>query len=129
MAHILGIGGVFFKSEDPKKLKEWYVSNLDFKPDEEGYIIFWQWNREVPKRRGYTLWGPFPEDTKYFEPSEKQFMINFMVNDLDTILNQLREKGVMVDDHIEEHSQGRFGWFMDPEGNRVELWEPPLVHD
>ncbi|MFX1368067.1 MAG: VOC family protein [Promethearchaeota archaeon] len=129
MTRILGIGGVFFKSEDPKKLKDWYVKNLGFESDQEGYIIFWQWEREMLKRRGYTLWGPFPRDTKYFKPSEKPFMINFMVDDLDAILAKLKEKDVEVDNHIEEHEEGRFCWFMDPEGNRVELWEPPLVQE
>ncbi|MHA1959582.1 MAG: VOC family protein [Candidatus Thorarchaeota archaeon] len=125
MARVLGIGGVFFKSRDPKKLQEWYVENLGFKPEDEGVVIFkWSELGKV-KRRAYTLWGPFPDDTKYFEPSKASSMINFVVDDLDGMLESLRSKGVDVDKHIEEHQEGRFGWIVDPEGNKIELWEPP----
>jgi predicted enzyme related to lactoylglutathione lyase len=121
----IGIGGAFFRSKDPKKLQAWYEEHLGFEPDKEGYIYF-RWPKQAElDQNAYTLWGPFPEDTKYFGSKEQPFMINFVVDDLDEILSQLKRKGVEVDDHIEEHNEGRFGWFIDLEGNRMELWEPP----
>ncbi|MGY5875012.1 MAG: VOC family protein [Candidatus Thorarchaeota archaeon] len=125
MKRVLGIGGVFIKVENPEEIQKWYEENLGIESDAEGYIIF-QW-KDLGKRTGkaYTLWGLFPQDTKYFEPSESQFMINFLVQDLDGLLKELRKKGVKVDNKIEEHQEGRFAWFVDPWGNKVELWEPP----
>lgn len=125
MGKAIGIGGAFFKSQDPKKLQAWYEEHLGLEPDEEGYIHFGWPKQAKADPNAYTLWGPFPSDTKYFGTGGQSFMINFVVNDLDGVLSQLRSKGVEVDDHIEEHSEGRFGWFVDPEGNRMELWEPP----
>ena len=122
MAHIRGIGGVFFKSKDPKKLQEWYIENLGLKPDKGGYIYFKWENLDTP---GYTLWSPFPEDTKYFEPSQAESMINFVVSDIDQFVEELRGKEVDVDKRgVEDTEQGKFAWCMDPEGNRIELWEP-----
>jgi predicted enzyme related to lactoylglutathione lyase len=118
---VRGIGGVFFKSKNPKALQKWYVENLGLKPDEGGYIYFMWSDLDGP---GYTLWGPFPEDTKYFEPSTKHSMINFVVSDIKEFVAELKKKGVDVVDKIEETEQGKFTWLMDPEGNRVELWEP-----
>ena len=122
MTGIRGIGGVFFKSKDTKKLQEWYVEKLGLKPDKAGYIYF-MWDKLTEP--GYTLWAPFPEKTKYFEPSQAEFMINFVVSDIEQFLEELRAKGVEVDDKgIETTEQGKFAWCMDPEGNRIELWEP-----
>jgi predicted enzyme related to lactoylglutathione lyase len=121
MSPVRGIGGAFFKSKDPKKLQEWYIKNLGLKPDDEGYIYFNWSDLEAP---GYTLWGPFPANTKYFEPSIKQSMINFVVSEIEDFVAELREKGVDVADKIEQTEEGKFTWLMDPEGNRVELWEP-----
>jgi catechol 2,3-dioxygenase-like lactoylglutathione lyase family enzyme len=118
---VRGIGGVFFKSKDPKKLQKWYVENLGLKPDAGGYIYFNWSDLEAP---GYTLWAPFPADTKYFEPSTKHSMINFVVRETENFVAELKKKGVDVADKIEETEQGKFTWVMDPEGNRVELWEP-----
>lgn len=119
---VRGIGGVFFKSKDPKKLQEWYEENLGLKPDDGGYIYFKWSDLDAP---GYTLWSPFPEDTKYFEPSQAESMINFVVSDIDQFVVELRGKGVDVDKRgVEDTEQGRFAWCMDPEGNRIELWEP-----
>jgi predicted enzyme related to lactoylglutathione lyase len=120
---------VFFKSEDPTKLKKWYKKHLDVPIVDEGsdgsYVIFnWQNQADEP-RKGYTLWGPFKWDTKYMAPSKKEFMFNFTVDNLDEILKVLRKEGVHVFDEIEEHREGKFGWILDPEGNKVELWEPP----
>jgi predicted enzyme related to lactoylglutathione lyase len=124
MSHIKGIGGVFFKSKDPAKLCEWYKENLGIKIADEfpGAMFFW---REVSDPQQCTVWSPFPADTKYFEPSTQPFMINYVVDDLDALLAELRAKGVKVDDRVEDTPQGRFGWAMDPEGNRLELWQPP----
>jgi catechol 2,3-dioxygenase-like lactoylglutathione lyase family enzyme len=122
MARIRGIGGVFFKSKNPKTLQEWYVEKLGLKPDNQGYIYF-MWDEL--KEPGYTLWAPFPDDTKYFEPSQAESMINFVVSDIEEYLEEVRTKGVKVDERgIEETEQGKFAWVFDPEGNKIELWEP-----
>jgi catechol 2,3-dioxygenase-like lactoylglutathione lyase family enzyme len=132
MGKAIRIGGAFFKSQYPKKLQAWYEEHLGLEPDKEGFIYF-RWPKQAKMdSNAYTLWAPFPRNTKYSETSGQSFMINFVVDDLDAVLSQLRSKGVEVDDHIEEHSEGRFGWFVDPEGNRMELWEPtktPLIVD
>jgi len=127
-AGITGIGGVFFKSDDPIKLTEWYQKHLNIVPDEEGYVSFKWREKEDPDEEGVTVWGPFPKDTKYFDPSKSPFMINYRVNDLDRLLKELREAGVEVDDRVDEYEYGQFGWIMDPEGNRIELWEPVKGH-
>ena len=111
---VTGIGGVFFRARDPKALIEWYETHLGV-PVNEGYVIF-------PESRD-THWVPFSQDTDYW-PADKQSMVNFTVRDLDAMLAQLRAAGVEVDEHIEDHEYGRFGWAMDPEGNRIELWQP-----
>lgn len=119
---VRGIGGVFFKSKNPKKLQEWYIENLGLEPDDAGYIYFMWTDLKKP---GYTLWGPFPEDTKYFSPSESSWMINFVVSDIDQIVTRLKSRGVQVDERgVQATEEGRFAWFNDPEGNKIELWEP-----
>ena len=125
MDRVTGIGGIFFKSQDPKKLKGWYQEHLGIAPDAEGYVQFEWREKDDPDRVGYTVWNPFPHDTDYFNPSTKPFMVNFRVADLQALLEQLRKEGVQVDDKVEEYEFGKFGWIMDLEGNRVELWEPP----
>jgi predicted enzyme related to lactoylglutathione lyase len=114
MERVTGIGGVFFRSRDPAALVVWYAEHLGV-PVTDGYVIF-------PESRN-TVWSPFSEDTEYW-PSAKQGMVNFTVRDLDAMLAQLRAAGVEVDDRVEDHQYGRFGWGLDPEGNRFELWEP-----
>ena len=125
MGRVTGIGGIFFKSEDPERLKSWYQQHLGITPDKDGYIAFEWREKQDPDTVGYTVWGPFQDDTKYFHPSTKAYMFNFRVDDLDALLEQLRAAGVEVDDNVEEYEYGRFGWVMDPEGHRIELWEPP----
>ena len=127
MSYITGIGGIFFKANDPEKLAEWYRKHLGLKIEDFGGATFHenQSSSEGPKRQAYTLWSPFPADTDYFAPSEKPFMINFRVANLDALLAQLRRDGVKVDDRTDKSEFGYFGWVMDPEGNRIELWEPP----
>ncbi len=121
MAKTLGVGGVFFKCEDPKKLTAWYEKWLGIPVDPEGYVSFKP--ATVPPG-GYTVWGPFKKATKYFDPSDKPFMMNLMVDDLEGALAQVKEGGAEVVGEIEEYEYGRFGWFVDPEGTKVELWTP-----
>lgn len=121
---VTGIGGIFFKTKDPKMIREWYKKHLGIKtPDEYGGIFEWRKSDE-PDKKGYTVWSPFAEDTKYFEPSTKDFMFNYRVNDLKSLLSELKKSGVIVIDKIEELEYGKFGWIVDPEGNKIELWEP-----
>ena len=114
MERVTGIGGVFFRAERPDALVAWYAQHLGV-PVTEGYVVF-------PESRD-THWVPFPADTAYW-PRERQAMVNFTVQDLDAMLAQLRAAGVEVDERVEEQEYGRFGWAVDPEGNRFELWEP-----
>ena len=120
MERVTGIGGVFFKARDPKALVAWYRDHLGVPVDEHGNVTFA--TREDPGPS--TVWAPFAADTSYFAPSTASFMINYRVRDLTAMLAQLRAAGASVDDKIMDEPYGRFGWVMDPEGNRVELWEP-----
>ena len=114
---VTGIGGVFFRARDPEALVAWYAEHLGVPVQEDGYVVF-QGSRDAH------VWAPFREDTDYW-PAEKQAMVNFTVRDLDAMLEQLRAAGVETDDRVEElPGIGRFGWAIDPEGNRLELWEP-----
>lgn len=117
MERVTGIGGVFFRARDPKELAAWYEAHLGVPVEEgEAYAVLPQSDNAV--------WSPFAEDTDYW-PAEKQAMVNFTVADLDAMRTQLREAGVEVDDATHEiEGIGRFGWAVDPEGNRFELWEP-----
>jgi len=125
MERVTGIGGIFFKADDPKKLQAWYQEQLGILPDKDGYVAFHWREANDPERIGYTVWSPFPRDTKYFDPSPSPLMVNYRVENLDRMLEQLRKAGAKVEDRIEEYEYWRFGWVMDPEGNRIELWEPP----
>ena len=125
MKRVTGIGGVFFKSNHPEKLREWHRVHLEIEVEKEGAAMF-KWRKlDDPERESCTVWSPFPSDTNYFAPSEKPFMINFRVADLDALLAKLRQEGVKVDERTDKSEFGYFGWLMDPEGNRIELWEPP----
>jgi predicted enzyme related to lactoylglutathione lyase len=113
---VIGIGGIFFKSSDPSRLRAWYEENLGIAATEYGTTF---------EDGGPIVWSPFASDTTYFAPSEASFMINYRVRDLDKMLAQLRAAGATVDDKVEEmEGVGRFGHAMDPDGNRFELWEP-----
>jgi predicted enzyme related to lactoylglutathione lyase len=130
MKHITGIGGIFFKANDPEKLGAWYKEHLGLEVEEYGGVTFRDAGANTgttPQRQAYTVWSPFAADTDYFAPSDKPFMINFRVADLDALLAKLRGEGVTVDERSEKSEFGYFGWAMDPEGNRIELWEPPLA--
>ena len=122
MKRVTGIGGIFFKSQDPKELREWYKQHLGIDAGDYGATFQWREENE-PEQLGYTLWSPFPHDTKYFDPSTASFMINYRVADLDGLVSALREEGVAVE-KVESCEYGRFAWISDPEGNRIELFEP-----
>jgi predicted enzyme related to lactoylglutathione lyase len=125
MKRVTGIGGIFFKAQDHESLKAWYEQHLGISPGDDGYVSFRWREEENPEEVGSTVWSVFKQDTKYFEPSTAPFMINYRVADLHGLLAQLRAEGVEVDDKVEEFEYGKFGWITDPEGNRIELWEPP----
>ena len=129
MKRVIGIGGIFFKANDPEKLAAWYKTHLGLEAEDWGGVCF-QEGAGVdlkPKRQSHIVWSPFDANTDYFKPSDKQFMINYRVHDLDGLLTQLRSEGVAVDPKTQKSEFGYFGWIMDPEGNRIELWEPPAA--
>lgn len=122
---VTGIGGVFFKARDRERLGEWYKRHLDIDVQDGGFAVF-QWREHAdPARPGATVWSLFPEGTEYFGSDAQRAMINYRVADLDAVLAALRREGVNVDERVEETPEGRFGWITDPEGNRIELWQPP----
>lgn len=123
MQRVRGVGGVFFKAVDPERLSKWYRDILGL-PIEPFGGAFFRWSQLDASKGAGTVFSPFKSDTEYFSPSEKPFMFNFVVDDLDAMLKQAREAGAVVDDKITEESYGKFGWIMDPEGNRIELWQP-----
>lgn len=124
MKRVTGIGGVFLKSKDPRAMYGWYERHLGLH-GEHGFVSFNWREADDPEKEGMTLWTLFPEDTNYFAPSNSPFMMNFRVENLEDLLNALRAEGVQVDEKVESSEYGKFGWIMDPEGNRIELWEPP----
>ena len=123
MARVTGIGGVFFKSSDPKALTAWYAKNLGIQMSDYGGATF-LWSDEVPATTGQTAWSIFPETTKHFGGGSQAAMINYRVDDLDALLEKLAAAGVTIDPKREDASYGKFAWITDPDGNRVELWEP-----
>jgi len=123
MARVTGIGGVFFKARDPKALTAWYAEHLGIQLNDWGGAAF-AWSDEVPPTTGTTAWSIFPETTKHFGPGPQPFMINYRVDDLDALLEKLTAAGVTIDPKRDEAGFGKFAWITDPEGNRVELWQP-----
>lgn len=120
---VTGIGGVFFKCKDPDRLKEWYKTHLGLDTDKYGTTFEWRQGADAT-RKGFTQWSPFSEKTKYFEPSTKDFMINYRVENLGPLIEQLKKDGVVIADSIEAVEYGKFVHIMDLEGNKIELWEP-----
>jgi catechol 2,3-dioxygenase-like lactoylglutathione lyase family enzyme len=120
---VTGIGGVFFKSDDPKRLREWYRRHLGIAGESGNVNFFWR-DRYDPGLIGYTVWAPFPRETGYFGSGTQDLMVNYRVRNLDTLLSRLKSEQVQQIGVIEEHWYGRFAWILDGEGNRVELWEP-----
>ena len=123
MKKVTGIGGIFFKCKDAAAMKEWYKTHLGLDTNAYGATFEWT-DAEDPGRKGSTSWSPFPESTKYFEPSAKDFMINYRVADLEGLVAELKKEGVTILDNIETYDYGKFVHILDAEGNKVELWEP-----
>ena len=121
MAKILGVGGIFFKSPDPKALVAWYAKWLGVEPKWESFVVYQPASLPLG---AYAVWSPFENKTDYFEPSKRDFMVNLIVDDLEDMLAQIRGSGTTVSSEIQESEYGRFGWFIDPDGNKVELWTP-----
>lgn len=122
---VLGVGGVFFRSEDPARLGEWYETHLGFQVEAWGDTRGTSFAPAAMPPAAFTVWSAFAASTEYFGNSGQSYMINLVVDDLDAALANVAEGGAEVLDAREEHDFGRFGWFVDPDGNRVELWEPP----
>lgn len=122
MAKIKGIGGIFFKSENPETLKEWYKKFLGLNTDEYG--AGFRWHLIGSDKKEFTQWSPFPRDTDYFTPSIKDFMINYIVDDLEQMVTELKESGLTPLDEVAVYEYGKFIHLVDPEGNKIELWEP-----
>jgi predicted enzyme related to lactoylglutathione lyase len=118
MKRVTGIGGIFFKCKDPEKMKEWYKTHLGLNMEPYGAKVEWG-------EKGYTLWTPFAEKTKYFEPSTREFMINYRVADLEALVAELKKEGVTILDDIDASEYGKFVHILDIEGNKLELWEAP----
>jgi predicted enzyme related to lactoylglutathione lyase len=127
MARVTGIGGIFLRARDPKALTTWYAQHLGITISDYGGATF-LWTDEVPATTGMTTWSLFPEDTPYFgkgnERGPQAAMVNYRVDDLDALLAQLTAAGVTIDPHRDDYDFGRFAWIVDPEGNRIELWQP-----
>jgi len=115
MARVVGIGGVFFRARDPDNLRRWYADKLGVELAEEGHALF---------EGGHTVWSLFSEDTEYFGPSEQQGMVNYRVDDLDGMIAQLAAAGIPLVKGPDVEDNGSFAWIMDPDGNKVELWQP-----
>jgi predicted enzyme related to lactoylglutathione lyase len=127
MARVTGIGGIFLRARDPKSLNAWYSKHLGIQIADYGGATL-LWSDEVPATTGMTIWSTFPDDTKYFGPGNEkgtqQAMVNYRVDDLDDLLTQLAAENVTIDPKRDDQPYGRFAWIIDPEGNRVELWQP-----
>ena len=122
MKRVIGLGGIFFKCNDPKKMNEWYKTHLGLETSPYGVKFDWR-QSEDPEKKAYTLWTPFPDKTKYFEPSSRDFMINYRVENLEALVEELKKEGVTIVDKIETYDYGKFVHILDAEGNKVELWE------
>jgi predicted enzyme related to lactoylglutathione lyase len=123
MKKATAIGGIFFKCKDPENMKRWYSAHLGLNTDQYGTCFEWR-QADDAVRKGFTQWSPFKENTEYFHPSEKQFMINYRVENIEWLVEELRKEGVTICDKIETYDYGKFVHIMDPEGNKIELWEP-----
>lgn len=125
MKRVTGIGGIFIKAKDPDTLREWYRLHLGLDIGEWGGVAF-RWNDDGnPSGSGTTVWSVFADSSSYFAPSTAPFMVNYRVEDLHALLAALRAEGCAVEDKVDESEYGKFGWVVDPEGNKIELWQPP----
>jgi catechol 2,3-dioxygenase-like lactoylglutathione lyase family enzyme len=124
MKRVVGSGGIFFKAKDPTTLYEWHRKHLGVENNPEGAGASWR-DAVHPEIPGFNVFAILPADTSYFAPSQSSFMINFRMENLDELLKAPRKEGVQVDPKVQRYDYGNFAWIPDPEGNRVELWEPP----
>jgi predicted enzyme related to lactoylglutathione lyase len=122
MKKVTGIGGIFFKCQDPEKVRQWYADHLGFNTD--AYGTCFEWRQAETGEKGFSQWSTFPADTKYFEPSSNQYMINYRVEDLVALVDQLKSGGITIVDEIQEFEYGKFVHILDIEGNKIELWQP-----
>lgn len=122
VGRVTGIGGIFFKSENPEQTRQWYYKNLGLEPNDYGSMF--EFRESDSKEIAYLQWSPFNSSTNYFEPSQKDFMINYRVENIEALVEQLKESGVTIVDSVETYEYGKFIHIMDPDGNKVELWEP-----
>lgn len=123
MKKVTGIGGVFFKSKDPQKSKEWYAKHLGIQSDKYGHSFKWRDQNDASKEC-ITQWSPMEEKTDYYEPSSSEFMINYRVENLEALLSELKKSNVQIVGKMQEYDYGKFAWILDLEGRKVELWEP-----
>lgn len=129
MPKVTGIGGIFFKSkQDNKALATWYQTHLGFQLEDFGGAVF-RWPEDPSEDKGATVWHVAAKDSEWFSPSPSNFMINYRVDDLDGLLTQLRNAGVTILQGPESYENGKFAWIMDPEGNKIELWEPKIWNE
>ena len=120
---VTGIGGIFFKCKDPKKLREWYKTHLGLNTNSYGAVFEWYQGADSSKK-GFSQWSPFGEKTKYFEPSTKDYMINYRVDNLERLMEEFKKSGVTITDTMQTVEYGKFVHILDLEGNKIELWEP-----
>lgn len=120
---VTGIGGIFFKVKDPNATKTWYQKHLGLNTDKYGTAFEWR-SSENPESKGFTQWSPMQDSTDYFLPSQKEFMINYRVDDLEGLVAELKAEGVQVLDEIQTFEYGKFVHILDPDGHSIELWEP-----
>ena len=123
MKKVTGIGSIFFKCENVQATKEWYQKHLGIETDQYGHT-FWQRDVEEPKLTTSQQWSPFPKDTDYFEPASQEFMLNYQVENLDLLLEELKAGGVTIAGEPQEFDYRKFGWIIDADGIKIELWEP-----
>ncbi|NHN26227.1 VOC family protein [Flavobacterium jejuense] len=123
MEKVTGIGGIFFKCKEPKKVSEWYKNHLGLNTTPYGATFEWT-DASDPTKKGSTQWSPFEASTKYFEPSTKDFMINYRVANIEALVTELKKEGVTILDEITSYDYGKFVHILDIEGNKIELWEP-----
>jgi predicted enzyme related to lactoylglutathione lyase len=123
MKKVTGIGGIFFKCDDPKSMNEWYAKNLGIPAGQYGATFDWS-DADDQSKKGSTTWSTFPKDSEYFKPSEKPFMINYRVENLVELVDELKKENITIVDEIADYDYGKFIHILDPEGNIIELWEP-----
>lgn len=123
LKRVTGIGGIFFKCKDPNKLRQWYQTHLGLNTNKYGTVFEWRQGADTT-RKGFTQWSPFSESTKYFAPSTREFMINYRVDNMDALVEELKKEGVTFTDSVMTFDYGKFVHILDLEGNKIELWEP-----